>query len=121
MVAALKQYVTNGGKLLLTGAAVYDRFGEDFLGVTAGTLVAETTYHLPAADGATAFYSSAWRLVETTKARGILSLGITPLLDEYLLANPGAAINRYGKGQVLYLPADIFRDFAHNRTRLPAR
>ncbi|MEI6520153.1 MAG: alpha-amylase family protein [bacterium] len=115
MVGALKKYVTDGGKLLLTGTAIFDRFGEDFLGVTTGTLTSESTYHLPAADGATALYSSTWRLVETTRASALFKLGTTPLLDEYLLPNPGAAIARYGKGRVLYVPADLFRDFAHNR------
>lgn len=115
MVAALKGYVANGGKLLISGAASFERFGEDFLGVTPGTLVENASFHLPAADGATPVYSAAWRMVETIGARALCSLGTTPLLDEYLLPHPGATVHRHGKGKVLYVPGDLFRDFATNR------
>jgi len=115
MVSALKGYVLNGGKLLLSGAAMLDRFGADFLGVTSGTVVAGTTYHLPAGDGTTPLYSAHWRLLETTTARGLFQLGTTALPDAYLLPHPGATLQRRGKGKILYLPADLFRDFAHNR------
>ncbi len=115
MVETLKKYVAEGGKLLLSGAAIFNRFGSDFLGVTDGEIVRNATYHLPADDGAVALYSDNWRLVELTGASALLTIGTTPLLDEYLLPNPGATIHRYGKGKVLYVPADIFRDFAHNR------
>ena len=118
MVAALQTYVTRGGKLLLTGAALFDRFGGDFLGVTPGTLVQNTTYHLPAADGATPVYSAVWRLLEPAGARALCPLGTTPLPDEYLLPHPGATLHRRGKGRVLYVPGDLFRDFQHNRYAL---
>lgn len=114
MVTELKSYVANGGKLMLTGAAVFERFGAEFLGVNAGTLVAQTSYHLPAADGATSVYSENWRLLTLNGARALCSLGATPLLDEYLLPHPGATLHRYGKGKVLYVPADLFRDYTHN-------
>ncbi|MCD6335814.1 MAG: beta-galactosidase trimerization domain-containing protein [Candidatus Latescibacteria bacterium] len=39
MVEALKDYVERGGKLLISGAESFDRFGESFLGVTNGRLV----------------------------------------------------------------------------------
>jgi hypothetical protein len=118
MVTALKAYVAQGGNLLLTGAAALDRFGKDFLGVTLGSLVERTTYHLPAADGATPVYSATWRLLEPAGARALCSLGTTPLLDEHLLSHPGATLNRHGKGKVLYVPGDLFRDFAANRYSL---
>jgi len=115
MVAAVKAYVAAGGKLLLTGAALLDRFGAGFLGVTPGTLTEPATYHLPAGDGMAPVYSKTWRLLETAGARAIYLLGTTPLRDEYLLPNPGATLHRHGKGRVLYVPGDLFRDFAHNR------
>jgi hypothetical protein len=115
MVAALKQYVAAGGKLVLSGSAVFDRFGAEFLGVTAGKVVAGGTYHLPADEGATPLTSATWRFVEPNGARALCSLGTTPLLDEYLLPHPGATLHRHGKGQVLYVPADLFRDFARSR------
>jgi len=115
MVDVLKSYVADGGKLLLTGAPALERFGEEFLGVTAGTLAEHVTYHLPAADGATPVYSATWRMLETNGAKALCALGSTPLLDEYLLPHPGAVIHRFGKGKVLYVPGDLFRDFAVNR------
>ena len=118
MVTALKTYVVEGGKLLVTGAAALDRFGAEFLGVTAGKLVERTTYHVPAADGATPVYSASWRLVETAGARALFSLGTTPLLDEYLISHPGATLHQQGKGKVLYVPGALFRDFATNRYAL---
>ncbi len=115
MVDALKAYVAGGGKLLLTGAAALERFGTEFLGVTAGALTGAATYHLPAADGATPVHSAAWRLLEPAGARALFALGATPLRDEYLLPHPGATLRRHGRGKVLYVPGDLFRDFAHNR------
>ncbi len=118
MVASLKTYVRNGGKLLLSGAALFDRFGGEFLGVTAGTLGENMTYHLPAADGAAPVFSARWRLCQPDGARVLLPLGTTPLLDEYLLPHPGAMLHRLGRGRVLYVPGDLFRDFARNRYAL---
>jgi len=118
MVTSLKAYVRNGGKLLLTGAAAFDRFGADFLGVTAGELVERTTYHMPAGDGATPVFSGTWRLLQPAGAMALFSLGTTPLVDEYLLPHPGATLHRQGKGAVLYVPGDLFRDFATNRYAL---
>jgi hypothetical protein len=117
MVQALISYVAAGGKMLATGAALFERFGKKVLGVTAGTIAKGVIYHLPAAGGATPLYSSDWRLLKTAGARALFSLGKTPLLDEYLLPHPGATLHRHGKGQVLYVPGDLFREFA--RTRYP--
>jgi len=115
MVVALKAYMQRGGKLLLTGAALFDRFGSDFLGVTAGDMAPSASYHLPAADGATPVYSANWRLLALAGARALCPLGATPLRDAFLLPHPGATLHRHGKGKVLYVPGDLFRDFAHNR------
>ncbi|NQT51485.1 alpha-L-fucosidase [bacterium] len=118
MVQALKAYVTAGGRLLLTGADAFDRFGKDFLGVTAGVVTEPATYHVPAADGATPIHSASWRLLEPAGAQALFALGTTPLLEEYLLPHPGATVHRSGKGRVLYVPADLFRDFSTNRYAL---
>jgi hypothetical protein len=114
MVIALKDYVKKGGKLLLSGADVFDRFGAAFLGVTKGRLEKETVYHVPAAEGAVPLYSESWRLVKAKKARILGHIGKTPLLDE-TLSFPAATINRVGKGKVVYIPANLFRDFDRNR------
>ena len=114
MVEALKDYVERGGKLLISGAESFDRFGESFLGVTKGKLVEKTTYHVPAGDGAVPLFSDPWRLVTPGTAKPIGQIGTTPLLDDRLLPHFAATINRVGKGAVTYLPCNLFRDFERN-------
>lgn len=115
MVAALKDYVARGGRLLITGAAACDRFGAEFLGVTAGRLEEGKAYYVPAADGMVPLYSAVWRLVECAGARPLARLGTTSLPNDRLLPNPAATLHRVGRGTVLYVPCDLFRDFQHNR------
>lgn len=115
MVAAFKQYVKNGGCLLVTGAKSFEPFGGDFLGVDGGTVEEKATYHVPAGDGATPLFSEPWRLVTATAAKAFGRLGKTPLVDDRLLENPAFTVNRVGKGRVAYVPANLFRDFNFNR------
>ena len=68
MVEALKAFVRSGGKLLVSGAKVFERFGGDFLGVKGGRLVGNTVYHVPAADGTVPIRSDSWRLIELAGA-----------------------------------------------------
>ncbi len=115
MVAALQVYVEGGGRLLLTGAAAAERFGEDFIGATTEAVDEKALYHVPAGDGAAPLYSAVWRRLKPTAAEGFGQLGRTPLLDDRLLPNPAYTIRKVGRGRVAYVPADLFRDFAHNR------
>jgi len=115
MVAALKEYVRTGGRLIVSGAESFARFGSAFLGVTKGQIEKQGTYHIPAADGAVPLFSDPWRLVKPTTAQPIGRLGCSLLLDDKLVPHPAATINRVGRGAVAYIPAAIFRDFHHNR------
>ncbi len=115
MVGALKAYVRGGGKLLVSGAESFARFGGPFLGVSAGKIVNDAAYYVPAADVATPLFGKTWRLVKTTTARPLGFLGRTALLDAELLAHSAATLNHVGRGAVSYIPADVFRDFEHNR------
>jgi hypothetical protein len=115
MLKALKEYVHGGGKLLVTGAESFERFGSAFLGVTAGKLESDVAYYVPAADSATPLFSKTWRLVKPTTAKSLGSLGRTALTDAELLAHPAATLNRVGRGAVAYIPADVCRDFEYNR------
>jgi hypothetical protein len=115
MVAALRHYVAGGGRLLVSGAAAFDRFGADFFGVTTGKLAEKAVYYVPVGADATPLYSAQWRLVEAAAARAYGRLGLTPLRAERLLPHPAFVVNRVGKGAVAYMPAAVFRDFAHNR------
>jgi len=111
MATALKQYVRDGGKLLVSGASAMDRFGPRFLGVSRGRIERDAVYHVPAADGSVPVFSEQWRLLRATSARPLGRLGTSPLLDERLLPNPAATINRVGKGAVAYVPFNVFRFF----------
>ncbi|MFM8717322.1 MAG: hypothetical protein ACKOF3_11190, partial [Spartobacteria bacterium] len=115
MVKALKEYVHGGGKLLVTGAESFKRCGSAFLGVSAGKLESDATYYVPAADAATPLFSKTWRLVKPTTAKPLSFLGRTALIDADLRSYPAATLNRVGRGAVAYIPADVCRDFEHNR------
>lgn len=115
MVKALKAYAHAGGRLLVSGAKAYDRFGGDFLGVKSEAVKDKVSYHVPAADGATPVFSDPWRLLKLNGAKALGRLGTTPLLDERLLPNPAATLHKVDKGWVAYVPCNIFRDFGHNR------
>jgi len=121
MVTALKVYVENGGNLLLSGSDSFDRFGETFLGFRGARVETEQSYAVPAADGEVSLFSKAWRLGEATTAEVLGAVGRGCLLDDRLLPHPAAVLNRVGRGQVLYVPADLFRDFNHNRYPLTRR
>jgi hypothetical protein len=112
MVDALKGYTRGGGKLLLSGSALYDRFGGDFLGAGSVEVANDPRYHVSAGKGSTRVHSRTWRMLEPGAARPFGRLGSTPLLDERLAASPAAVINRVGKGDVAYVPFDVFRFFA---------
>ena len=116
MVEALRQYVTRGGRLLITGAAAYDRFGAAFLGTKIASTNDKATYHIQAADGSVAVYSEKWHLLRPTSATAFGTMGTTPLLDERIVKNPVATINKVGKGLVAYAPFELFHAF--ERTRL---
>ncbi len=111
MVDALKEYVQTGGKLLVSGVAVFDRFGDKFFGIK-GSLVKAGDYYLPADNGVLPVFTT-WRLVETREAEEIGKLGANCVPD--LLPNPAATIHHINKGAVGYIPFDIFRFF--NQTR----
>ncbi len=115
MVHALKGYLSGGGKLLVSGAAAFRRFGGRFLGVSGGKVEREASYHVSAGDGSVRAFSAAWRMVKPRAAKPFGRLGKTPLLEERLLRGPAATLNKVGKGAVAYVPFDVFRFFAECR------
>ncbi len=114
-VEALKGYVAKGGRLLVTGARAFERFGAEFLGAKSIEVKENATYHVPAGDGSFPLFSREWRLLEPTSARPLGSLGKTALTDDELLPHPAATVNRIGKGAVAYVPCELFRCFCQNR------
>jgi hypothetical protein len=115
MVAALKAFVEDGGKLLLSGAGALARFGEDFLGVEAGAALDAGSYHVPAGDGSAPVYSERWQLLSPLATEGIGRLGKSSLLDDRLLPGPAWAHHQIGAGAVATVPFDLFRSFDRNR------
>jgi hypothetical protein len=107
--------VRGGGKLLVSGAKPFERFGGEFLGAHAGRLVANAVYHVPAADGTVPIISDPWRLIDATSARSLGPIGTSPLRDDRLLPHPAATLNRVGRGAVAYVPCNVFRDFTASR------
>jgi hypothetical protein len=115
MVDCLKQYVREGGTLVVTGAESVDRLGEEFLGVTVTSRQPTATYFVPAADGAVPVHSDSWALLRATDGEGIGRLGTSPLLDDRLTEYPAAVRHRVGRGTVVTVPFSVCRDFNHNR------
>jgi len=115
MVTALKGYVESGGRLLVSGSKAVDRFGAEFLGVEGGRLVEYAVYYVPSMDGTVPIFSAPWRLLDTAGAKSLAPIRETPLMDEQVLPNPAATLNRVGKGMVACIPCGIFRDFTRCR------
>ncbi len=113
-VQAMATYVRSGGRLLVTGAEMYDRLGKDLLGARS-VKQEEATHFVPAEEGRVALYSRSWRLLKPTTGRALGQLSRTPLLDQELLPYPAAVLNRVGSGAVVYVPCDLFRFFRENR------
>lgn len=114
-VIALRNYVHQGGRLLVSGVAAFERFGSAFLGVRSVEVKKKVTYHVPAGDGATAVFSQRWRFLRATTAKSYGRLGTTPLVEDRLLRHPAFTVNRVGRGAVGYVPFDVFHSFDLNR------
>jgi len=115
MVETLKTWVKSGGRLVVSGADAYARFGGAFLGVRKGEMRGDATLHVPAADGSFAAWSRDWHLTRPTKAMSVGKLATTPLLEDRLLPHGAAFVNRVGRGAVAYVPFDVFHFFQYNR------
>jgi hypothetical protein len=117
MVEALKDWVKGGGRLMLSGAATLERFGEAFTGAKIAGRVEDTAYHVSAEDGAAPVWSADWAMLQPQGGRPIGTLGTTTLLNDRLTPNPAAVIHTVGAGKVASIPFDVFRYF--DRVRYP--
>jgi hypothetical protein len=118
MEQALAAYVRNGGRLLVTGAASYERQSPDFWGARTAELTEEKRYFVPVAGVTVPASSPHWRLLEPGPARVLGRLGTTPLPAAELTPYPAAILHRVGRGRVAYVPWDACRYF--RETRYPA-
>ena len=117
MVIAVQNYVRGGGRLLLVGAKMIDRFGEDFVGASitardeAGVRFVETS------DAAVPIYSATWTRLSATSASPAGAMRAVPTLEPQPSDTAAYLINRVGSGQVTYVPYDLFR--AYEKCRYP--
>jgi hypothetical protein len=115
MVKDLLSYVGSGGRLLITGSGCYERLGPDVLGATSERVESETTYTARYADVDCPIYSRHWRLLAPTTAEVVDVVAKGCFFDDTTTSYPVAITQAYGDGTILYIPADIFRDFQRNR------
>lgn len=116
MCDVLKDYVQRGGRLLVSGAGMAERLGQEFLGITAQQMVADEVRYVELDDCRATLYNK--QRCTCTAASNATSIGKLQghlLQDDDNAISPAAILNKAGKGLVLYVPYDIFRDYAYNR------
>ena len=115
MVETLIGYVRNGGKVLATGSAVFDRLGADVLGARSVRVENGKSFAMASEDGEVPVYSEEWRILEPAGASVFGTLGEGSFLDGCDSGHPAAVLSKVGKGRILYVPGALFADFHRNR------
>lgn len=115
MLTALKTYVQKGGRLLISGSGLLDRFGAEFLGIDSHQPAGDDFQHLCADDECARIPAKNWRRITPGNASPLLPLRLSPDLREPALESPGAVLHRVGAGAVLIVPGDLFRFYARSR------
>jgi hypothetical protein len=113
MISALMEYVSEGGKLLVSGAKALERFDNAFFGISDYKIEKEAKYYVSADDGNVPVFSRQWAVMEldsATPAGGVLCNHFPT--DENLTDIPSVIVNMYGKGTVVYVPFGVF-DYYH--------
>jgi len=117
MVSILKDYTEKGGILILSHPEIANRFGYDFTGVKSMETETEAVYYLPVhGSEAVPMYSGVWgKVVPADDAEVLFPVLKTPLTDDEIPDFPAAVVSERGKGKVVFLPMEIFMDYANNR------
>jgi hypothetical protein len=129
MATKLKSYVEQGGRLLVTGADVYDKFGSSFLGASGEQLIGvedddppqerypskNAHWCIPGGDEVGPIWSRRIRLLKPSGGKALCFFGVNPIPGEDLTPHPAAVIHEVGKGSVVYIPFDVFKYFKVNR------
>ena len=118
LVAAVKAWVARGGRLLLSGAAMSERWGADFLGVEPGEISRPATYHVPVGVGRVPIWSKTWRLNTTAGAKGLGVLSVSDDLERQMTPYPAVTLHAVGEGVVAWLPCDAFAFLERSRYAL---
>ncbi|MBS1370001.1 MAG: hypothetical protein HPZ91_08625 [Lentisphaeria bacterium] len=116
MAEALRGYVAGGGRLVLTGSELFDRFGAAFIGAESVRTDKDAVWFLPdGSDGAVPLFSRTFRLLEAKEAEPVGELYRQGRVGDDGSGFPAATVHRNGRGVVAYIPAAICRDFEFNR------
>jgi len=119
LVAKVKSWVETGGRLLLSGAEIPEKWGADFLGVEPGDLLGAASWHVPIGDQARVpIWSEKWRLAGLRGAKALGILSRSDELERGLTSYPAATIHPVGQGAVAWLPCDAFAFFERARYAL---
>jgi len=119
LVARTKAWVQGGGRLLLSGAGMPEKWGADFLGVDPGGLAGKASWHVPVGDQARVpVWSETWRLAELRGAKALGLLSRSDELERGLTPHPAATIHTVGQGAVAWIPCDGFAFFERTRYAL---
>lgn len=118
MVEELERYVRHGGRLLLSGPGMVERFGADLLGIEVKGEILDHVYFLPAEGQSIAVWSARWRHVVPTTGRMLSQLLASPLVDDRVLPYAAAVVHSYGAGKVGYIPANFFQVYDKERRPL---
>lgn len=109
MLAALTEYVRQGGTLLMSGAHLADLCPE-LTGVTEAEAIRNTEWHLPFENECVGL-AGPWRPVRITKAEAY-----APVMREQQMGKdetefPGVTIHRIGKGCVVAIHGNFMRSY----------
>ena len=115
MRESLAGYLRRGGKVLATGARLFDRLGAEIVGARAAGMAKERSYAVQAGGGEFAAYCEEWLMLEPEGADVLRTLGDGCFLDGCDTGRPAAVRHRVGKGRIVYVPWSLFAEFHRNR------
>ena len=115
MVDALLRYLREGGRVLATGARVFERLGAETIGARIIGTESDRSYAVESEDGDVPVYSNKWLMLEPDGAGVVGTLGDGCFLEGKDTGRPAAVLNRIGRGRLLYFPGGLFAEFFRNR------
>ena len=115
MKSSLVEYIRKGGCALVSGAGLYDRLGAEVIGAQVKGEETDSAFALESGDGDVPVYAKRWLHLSPDSAAPCLSAWTGTRLDDKQTGWPGAVVNSYGSGKIIYLPTALFAYFARNR------
>lgn len=112
LVGACREYVSQGGNLVVSGPRAASLLG-DLLGVEA-TGEPETAEHCLAVDGEMVGLKGLWQTVEPKKAQVVGFLHVGKELSAGRTDKPAATLSHYGKGRAVGIYGPVFEFFCRS-------